>query len=77
MICLALIFLDKKAAESGDINLRQTPQTLHQKSVSRFGGVAVVMSMTIVVLMAGFNWSNSLFFQVGVLSFNFIIEVHR
>ena len=68
LICLGLIYLDKKAAENGDINLRKTPQTLHQKSVSRFGGVAVVLSMTIVVLMAGFNWSNSLYFQVGVLS---------
>ena len=46
LLCLGLIFLDKKAAESGDINLRPTPQTFHQKSISRFGGVAVVLSMS-------------------------------
>ena len=68
VLCWGLIFLDKKAAASGDINLRQTPQTLHQKSISRFGGVAVIISMSMVLFMAGYGWSNSIYFQVGILS---------
>ena len=57
LLCLGLIFLDKKAAASGDVNLRPTPQTLHQKSISRFGGVAVILSMSLVLIMAGYGWS--------------------
>ena len=68
LLCLGLIFLDKQAARSGDVNLRPTPQTLHEKSISRFGGVAVVASMSLVLAMAGYSWSNSLFYQVGILS---------
>ena len=68
LLCLGLIFLDKQAAESGDVNLRPTPQTLHQKSISRFGGVAVILSMTLVLLMAGYGWNNSLYFQAGLLT---------
>ena len=68
IFCIGLIFLDKKAAESGDINLRNTPQTLHEKSISRFGGVAVILSMSLVLIMAGYGWSNSLYFQVGIIS---------
>ena len=67
LLCLGLIFLDKKAAASGDVNLRPTPQTLHEKSISRFGGVAVIISMTLVLIMAGYGWSNSLYFQVGII----------
>ena len=68
LICLGLIFLDKQAAANGDVNLRQTPQTLHEKSISRFGGVAVLISVSLVLVMAGYGWSNSLYFQVGILS---------
>ena len=68
LLCLGLIFLDKKAAASGDVNLRPTPQTLHEKSISRFGGVAVILSMTLVLIMAGYGWSNSLYFQVGIFT---------
>ena len=68
LLCLGLIFLDKKAAASGDVNLRPTPQTLHEKSISRFGGVAVIISMTLVLIMAGYGWSNSLYFQVGIIT---------
>ena len=63
-----LIKLDKRAAKLGDINLRDSPQTLHTKSVSRFGGVAILASLTCTALIAGYNFSNSLFFQVGVMS---------
>ena len=68
LLCLGLIFLDKKAAASGDINLRPTPQTLHEKSISRFGGVAVILSMSLVLIMAGYSWGNSLYYQVGVIT---------
>ena len=68
LLCLGLIFLDKQAAQSGDVNIRQTPQTLHQKSISRFGGVAILVSVSLVLIMAGYGWNNSLYFQVGILS---------
>jgi len=68
ILCLGLIFLDKKAAASGDVNLRPTPQTLHEKSISRFGGVAIMLSMSLVLIMAGYGWSNSLYFQVGIIT---------
>ena len=68
LFCLFLMYLDKKAAAHGDINVRQSPQTLHRKSISRFGGVSIVVSLTITSLMYGYNWNNSFFFQVGVLS---------
>lgn len=66
--CLILIFLDKKAAKSGDVNLRDSPQTLHHKSVSRFGGVAIILSLTLASFLAGYSWNNSFYFQVGILS---------
>ena len=68
LLCLGLIFLDKKAAASGDVNLRPTPQTLHEKSISRFGGVAVILSISLVLIMAGYGWSNSLYYQVGIIT---------
>lgn len=68
LFCLILIFLDKKAAEAGDKNLRNSPQTLHIESVSRFGGVAIVFSMGLIAYFAGYNWSNSMLMQVGILS---------
>ena len=66
--CLILIYLDKKAAEAGYINIRNSPQTLHDKSVSRFGGVAIVMSLSLASFLAEYNWNNSMMFQVGILS---------
>tara|TARA_X000000950_G_scaffold14564_1_gene15738 strand:+ start:9952 stop:11034 length:1083 start_codon:yes stop_codon:yes gene_type:complete len=68
LLCLGLIYLDRKAAASGDLNLRPTPQTLHEKSISRFGGVAVILSMSLVLIMAGYGWSNSLYYQVGIIT---------
>ena len=41
---------------------------MHDKSISRFGGVAIILSMSFVLLMAGYGWNNSLYFQVGILS---------
>lgn len=60
--CIFLIYLDKLAARKGDLNLRQSPQTLHSKSISRFGGVAVTMSLLIVLFYQGYSIDNSLFF---------------
>ena len=67
-LCLFLIYLDKRAVKSGDSNLRNSPQTLHTKSVSRFGGVAILISLAITSYLAGYNWNNSIYFQVGVLA---------
>ncbi len=68
LFCLFLIFLDKKAAMSGKVNIRNSPQTLHNQSVSRFGGVAIVLSLALTSSLADLNWKNSFYFQVGILS---------
>lgn len=74
LTCLFLIFLDRKAAKSGDLNLRDSPQTLHKRSISRFGGVAIVFSLSFTSFLAGYSWGNSLYYQVGIVSlFTFII----
>lgn len=66
--CIFLIYLDKRAAESGEINIRKSPQTLHTKSISRFGGVSLVIALSLTSLLYGYNWNNSVLFQAGVLS---------
>ena len=45
LFCIGLMYLDKKAAIAGDINVRKSAQTLHKKSISRFGGVAIYLSV--------------------------------
>ena len=62
LVCIFLIYLDKIATKQGDINLRQSPQTLHSKSISRFGGVAVTVSLVTVLFIQGYTIDNSLFF---------------
>ena len=66
LLCLSLIYLDKRAAALGNLNLRKSEQTLHKKSVSRFGGVAIYLSTALTVLATnylGFNWElNTIFF---------------
>ena len=64
--CYVLIKLIREL-QLGDINLIFSPQTLHTKSVSRFGGVAILASLTCTALIA-IPFSNSEFFQVGVMS---------
>ena len=62
LTCILLIYLDKLAERKGDLNLRQSPQTLHSKSISRFGGVAVAISLITVLFFKGYGIDNSLFF---------------
>ena len=62
LFCVVLIYLDKIAASKGYSNLRKSPQTLHSKSISRFGGVAVTISVLFVSFYQGFTVDNSLFF---------------
>ena len=62
LICLFLIYLDKRAESLGILNLRNSEQTLHKKSVSRFGGVAIYLSSLITVLFTifvGLEWEYS------------------
>tara|TARA_Y100000996_G_scaffold319077_1_gene255180 strand:+ start:4377 stop:5459 length:1083 start_codon:yes stop_codon:yes gene_type:complete len=59
IICTILIHLDTKASKKGDINLRKSVQTLHKKSVSRFGGVSIYLSTFLTVLFSiyvGLDW---------------------
>tara|TARA_Y100001935_G_scaffold20132_1_gene14717 strand:+ start:1446 stop:2534 length:1089 start_codon:yes stop_codon:yes gene_type:complete len=62
LICLFLAYLDKRAASLGDLNLRKSEQTLHKKSVSRFGGVAIYLSSLLTILFTiyiGLEWEYS------------------
>ena len=47
-VALILIFFDKFLTKSGIRNLRSSPQTLHKKSVSRFGGLALFISLFVI-----------------------------
>ena len=61
LFCVGLMYLDKKAAISGDINVRDSVQTLHKKSISRFGGVAIYLSAIITTYLFGFDWNSNVF----------------
>ena len=61
LICVGLMYLDKKAAIAGDINVRESAQTLHKKSISRFGGVAIYLSAIITSYLFGFDWNSNIF----------------
>lgn len=50
LISLLFIFFDKFLSKLGYKNLRDSPQTLHFTSVSRFGGIAIYTSLLIVCL---------------------------
>lgn len=58
IINLLLIFRHDYDAKKGIKNLRATPQTLHKKSVSRLGGIGIMLSMIIV-----FNFYDSGFLK--------------
>tara|TARA_Y100001935_G_C17305022_1_gene511743 strand:+ start:1956 stop:3041 length:1086 start_codon:yes stop_codon:yes gene_type:complete len=59
ILSFLLIYLDKRAASFGDVNIRESTRTLHNKSISRFGGVAIYLStfLTIfVTYLLEFQW---------------------
>ena len=47
-IGVVLILIDKVSTKFGMSNVRKGPQTLHKKSISRFGGVGIFASLLIV-----------------------------
>ena len=47
-----LILLDKISARFGISNVRKGPQTLHKKSISRFGGVGIFISLLVVSVVS-------------------------
>jgi len=53
LIALFFIFFEKFQNKRGKKNLRNTPQTLHKKSISRFGGVGLFFSLMIVSFFDG------------------------
>ena len=59
LFCVGLMYLDKKAAIAGDINVRESAQTLHNKSISRFGGVAIYLSTIFTTYLFGFDWNSN------------------
>ena len=61
LFCVGLMYLDKKAAIAGDINVRESAQTLHKKSISRFGGVAIYLSTIFTTYLFGFDWNTNAF----------------
>ncbi len=52
-IAILIIFLEKTFKKIFGRNLRKSPQTLHNKSVSRFGGLAVFFSLITVAIIDG------------------------
>ena len=57
LISLFFIFFEKFQNKKGIKNLRKSPQTLHKRSVSRFGGVGLFASLMIVSFVdGGFNY---------------------
>lgn len=65
LVCVLLIFISKIAGKKGLVNLRKSPQTLHKKSVSRFGGIAIFLSLLFVSFADGD--SNYKFLQQALL----------
>ena len=61
LFCVGLMYLDKKAAIAGDINVRESAQTLHKKSISRFGGVAIYLSTIFTTYLFDFDWNSNAF----------------
>ena len=51
LFSIFLIFISKIAGKKGIINMRKSPQTLHIRSVSRFGGIAIFLSLLLVSLI--------------------------
>ena len=48
LLAFSLIVLEKIRNKFGYLNLRKSIQTLHTKSVSRFGGIAVFGSLIVI-----------------------------
>ncbi len=48
LVGIFLIFLEKIRNKLGFVNIRKSIQTLHSKSVSRFGGIAIFSSLIII-----------------------------
>ncbi len=72
LICFFLIYLDKRAASLGNLNLRNSDQTIHKESVSRFGGVAIYSSTLVTVFVTyylGFNWELNTIFLTMLFCF--------
>mgnify|MGYP001381923433 CR=1 FL=1 len=51
-IGVSLILLDKISVKFGIYNIRKGPQTLHKKSISRFGGVGIFLSLFLVSFLS-------------------------
>ena len=47
-VAIFLILLEKIRNKFGFVNLRKTVQTIHSKSVSRFGGIAIFSSLILI-----------------------------
>ena len=53
LIALFFISIEKFQNKRGVKNLRNSPQTMHKKSISRFGGVGLYASLLIVSFFDG------------------------
>ena len=52
LVAVFLIFLEKIRNKFGYVNLRKTVQTIHVKSISRFGGIAIFSSLVIISFLS-------------------------
>lgn len=84
IFALGLIYLDKIFSKLGFINLRPSPQTLHTKSVSRLGGLAIFMCLFFISSLSSdssysflslFLFTSAPIFLVGLIDdFNIIVK---
>ena len=54
-IGVGFILLNKYVTAKWNVNLRDSPQTLHPKSISRFGGIAIFLSLLIISFSSDFK----------------------
>ena len=74
-VALVLIMIDKIRAKLGKINLRKTIQTLHTKSISRFGGFAIFISLFIVAWFSNIQEYSFLLITLLCLSPIFLLGI--
>ena len=86
ILAIFFIYLDRLFSKLGISNLRNTPQTLHEKSVSRFGGAAIFLCLFLITQFSSepsysflklFLLSSFPIFLVGLVDdLNVIIKPH-
>ena len=68
-VASSLILLDMLLVRVGIKNLRDSPQTLHVQSVSRFGGIAIFLSLLIASNLSNESERSTFTFPATAMNF--------